>query len=204
MPLQQDTEGFTALAMGDPAQQQGHGLYAEFYMHPVQNQAASEEEGRPIYEEQEYIRIMVPGDKSTVIERPVRMGSTPVHDNHKFAREYAAFTQNGTQGLTGTPLKEWPQMSRSQVKELEFFNVHTVEQLAEMADSNIQNFRGMAEKKQAAINYLEAAHDGAPMVKLESELKKRDNEIDALKGQVEELIKELGESKGRKKRPLAD
>jgi hypothetical protein len=55
MPLSQDTEGFTAIAMGDPMQQQGHGLYAEFYMHPVHNEAESEEQGRPIYEEKEYV-----------------------------------------------------------------------------------------------------------------------------------------------------
>jgi hypothetical protein len=85
----------------------------------------------------------------------------------KNTSEYAAFKQNEDQGLVGTPLKEWPIMSRSQVKELEFFNVYTVEQLAEMADSNIQNFRGMAEKKQAAIRFLEAASEGAPLVKME-------------------------------------
>lgn len=198
MPLAQDTEGFTALAMG--GQQEGHGLYAQFYLHSVQNEQESEQEGRPIYEDKEYVRIMVPGDKTSVIERPVRFGAHPNNDNHKFAREYAAFKQNEDQRIIGTPLAEWPIMSNSQVKELEFFNVFTVEQLAEMADSNVQNFRGMAEKKQAAQRFLEAAKEGAPLVKMQAELEKRDESIGALQSQVEELVKELGEQKGRKRK----
>lgn len=200
MPLQQDTEGFTALAMGDPAGQQGHGLFVQFYMHPAHDIKESDKQGRPIYQEKEYVRIMVPGDKSSIIERPIRLGHTPSHDNNKFPLEYARFKQNEEQVLTGTMLSEWPVMSRSRVKELEFFNVFTVEQLAGMSDANIQNFRGLSDSRSKAIAFLESAKEGAPLVTMQAKLAKRDDELDALRNQVEELVKELGESKGRKKK----
>ena len=198
--MQVDTEGFTDMAFGKEQGDGGHGLYAEFYAHPVQNQQKSADEGRPIYEDLDYIRIMVPGDKSSVIERPIRFGPTPMHDNNRFAREYALYKQGAEQVLVGTPLTEWPVISRSQCKELVHFNVKTVEQLADMPDTAVQNFSGVGVLRNLAKKFIVQAKEGAPLVQMQNELAKRDEDIEALREQVNALVDELGESKGRKKK----
>ena len=99
MPLIADTEGFTDLAFGPDVQTQQpnmpnrHGLYVEFYMHPVQDKAETIKAGRPIYNEKPYVMIMVPGDKASIIRRPVRTGQKPGDDNNRFHNEDVAFKE---------------------------------------------------------------------------------------------------------------
>ena len=195
-----DTEGFTDLAMG-PANGQpaSHGLYAEFYMNPVQNQPKSAEENRPIFDEVAFVRIMVPGNKTSVIERPVRLGPAPVHDNNRFAQEYRMFEQGLQDVVVGTPLSEWPRISRSQVLEMEYFHVKTVEQLAEMTDANAQNFAGVLNLREQAKAYLAEAKDGKQLSQIQNELSKRDEEMAALQTQMAELVAELGDKKKGKR-----
>lgn len=212
MPIE-DSEGFTKLAFG-PQQQPGMpqqtpgipnsqdtSVYAEFYLHPVENKAKSAEEGRPIYDEVEFVRIMVPGDKTSMIERPVRIGNFPKNDNHRFASQYAAFKQGLDQNVSGTPLKEWAAISRSQVKELEFFNCRTVEQLAEMPDTAVQNFTGVANLRELARKFIEEAKDGSAITKMQAELEERDKKIAALEAAVAELGEDNKEG-GRKRRKV--
>lgn len=203
MPLE-DTEGFTQLAM--PDQNTGHGLHARFYMHPVQNKAESLKAGRPIFEEVEYIVIRIPGDKTTEIKRPLRFGDTPGHDNHKFAREYEAFKAGNEQSLLGTPLAEWGAITRSQVKEMEHFHIRTVEQLSEMPDSALQNFRGITTLREKARNYISAAKGEAPLLKMQEDLKERDEKLEAMQAQLNEVIAELGAKKAdaapKKRQPV--
>ena len=129
-----DSEGFTELAMGKdgPQSNQEHGLYVEFYMHAVQDQAASLEANRPIFTEKEYVKIMTPGNKTAVIDRPVRIGFSAANDNNRFAQEYTMFkraTDGESPEFVGTPLAEWAQISKSQCLELQHFHVKSVEQL---------------------------------------------------------------------------
>lgn len=49
------------------------GLYVEFTMETIENVARSEEEGRPIFEDKEYITIRIAGDTKTVRKRPVNL-----------------------------------------------------------------------------------------------------------------------------------
>ena len=81
MPLE-DTEGFTEMAMGPQTQNQvpmgsphqdAH-MLAEFYLHPQEDSAKSEELGRPYFVDREYVRITQPGNKNSIIERPIRFG----------------------------------------------------------------------------------------------------------------------------------
>lgn len=190
-----DDSSFTDLAFGKPEQNQGHGLYVVFYQHAVQNSAKTLEEGRPIYEDKDYIRIMVPGDKTTIIERPIRIGALGKDDNNMFAREYNLYKQGSEQQLIGTPLSEWPVISRSQCKELEFFNVKTVEQLAEMPDTAAQNFVGAGQLRDVAKRFISEAKEGAPLIQMQAELSSRDEKIEALEVQLNEVISALEKQK---------
>lgn len=195
MPLE-DSEGFTKLAMG--SQQQGaqdNSVFAEFYLHPAEDKEASAREGRPIYTDKEYVRIMVPGDKTTMIERPVRLGTFPKHDNQRFGNQYNAFKGGAGQNLSGTPLAEWAMISRSQVKELEHFNCRTVEQLASMTDTAVQNFTGVSNLRTLAQRYLEDAKEGSALTKMQAELDERDNRLSSMEATIKEMQVELAANK---------
>lgn len=160
-------------------------LFVRFSTIPKKNEAKSKEAGRPIFEDVEYIEILTPGERDYP-HRPVREG-----DKERFATQYERWKRTGEgEALEGTPLSEWPGITRSLVEELRFFNVRTVEQLAGMADSNCQKIMGGQTWKQKARDYLERAQANAPMEKMNAELATRDNEIATLKAQMKELLAE--------------
>jgi len=80
-------------------------------------------------------------------------------------------------------------MTVGQVAELKATGITTVEQLAELSDTNAQKFMGSFQLRQKAQAFLEAAAGDAANSKLAAELEKRDVEIAALKAQMEQIIK---------------
>ncbi len=150
-------------------------LLVKFFIKQKQDQAATLKEGRPIFKDVEYIDIKVPGNRSGGACRPANY-----RDKQRFPRHYAAFQQRKEMPTEGTPLKEWPLMSRSQVEELSFHHVKTVEQLVEMSDTVASQFMGMNDLKRKAIMWLESTEETA-----------RINEIQSLKDANENKDKKI-------------
>jgi len=126
-------------------------LYVQFYLRPVLMTTKSEEEGRPIFTDIEHVRIMVPGDKLSIIDRV----ASP-DDKSRFAEHYKKFKAGIGEEVVGTRLEIVPWMSRSKVEEYKFFGIFTVEQLAEASDQVGQKFPGFQADKQKAQKWLEA------------------------------------------------
>jgi hypothetical protein len=172
-------------------------LFVTFFKHPTQDQEKTLAEGRPMFIEEDYCRIMVPGDKDSIVVRPARD-----MDKQRFAKQYAAYQAGEGEFHEGTPLKAWPMITRGQVEELKFFGVYTVEALAELADIHVQKFMGVGALKQQAQAYMQAAKESAPLVQLNAAVEQKDNEIAALNQAVEELMEKVTalEAKPRKKK----
>ena len=158
-------------------------LYVQFYVRPVMNNFRSSEEGRPIYEEKEYIRIIVPGDSKTTVDCPVtdefRM---------RFQKQYDKFKRGMEQAVEGTPLEMWPQMTVGLCAELKAMNVTTVEQLAALDDGKAQRIMGSYDLRRKAQIFLDAAQGEAANNKMAAELQKRDDEINLLKQQMAQIL----------------
>jgi hypothetical protein len=166
-------------------------LAVKIYNHPVQDKAASEEAGRPIFKEMPFIRIQTPGDNLCIPVRPIME-----MDKQRFPEHWRKFLAREDQTVIGTPLSEWGGVTRSQIEEMKFFNIYTVEQLAALADSNTQNMRGLQTLKQKAGTYLEASDKNATT----SALTTARTEIDELKAQMAELLAAKPAPKAKRKR----
>ena len=127
-------------------------LFVRFYIHPRQNANKTLEAGRPIFDDTEYVEIMQPGNKENIIQRPAQPNY-----KERFSRQYSAFKNNEEQQVSGTPIEQWNVLSKAQVEELRYFNVRTVEQLAEISDGSSQQFAGIQSLKIQAQAYLEAS-----------------------------------------------
>jgi hypothetical protein len=165
--------------------------FATFYMKPVQDKKASLEAGRPIFVDKPYVRVMVPGDKDNIVDRPIRDG-----DKQRWPRQWAAFQAQAEQPTEGTPLSEWAGIARSQVEELAHFGIKTVEALAEVPDSQAQKFMGINKLKARAKDYVAEAAKQAPFEQLREENDLLKNRIAALEAQ---LSGETGPTKRRRK-----
>ena len=158
-------------------------LFVTFFTYPVQNMEKTHEMGRPIFEEREFIRIMTPGNKKTVVVREAR---DP--DRMRFDKQYSSFKANEEEVLEGTPLSAWPIISRAQVEELKHFNIRTVEHLAELSDVHASAHMGLVSLKLKAQDFLAAAADLAPMEHLRTAMEEKDNEIATLTSALEDLM----------------
>lgn len=167
-------------------QQAPDNTFAVFFKKARENKAKTAEEGRPIFDEVPYIRIMIPGDKDNIVERPVRE-----NDKSRYHAQWAAFEANDEQFVSGTPLEAWPLVNRGQVEELKFFGITTVEQLADLSDSHAGKWAGVVTLKQKAKSFLAAAEGVQDTTRLERALEVRDNEISALRGQIVDLASEI-------------
>lgn len=186
MRLEEATLDMTELALNNPKQQEADSrLLVQFSMEPWHNQEESAKQGRPIYDEIEFVMIMVPGDKDSIIHRPAR-----AMERNRFALQYQRFKTKQSQTFgTGTPLRAVSFLKSNQVKELEYFNVYTVEQLAAMSDANAQQFMGMHRLRQMANDFLTASREAAPMTAMREEMAKKDEQLAA----QAEAIKDLGQ-----------
>ncbi len=164
------------------------GLYVEFYWREVHNEQRSTAEGRPIYESKEYVRIIAPGDKTKNWDRPVRKradGSTP-SDPERWPRQWQAFQNQEKQVLEGTPLEEWPQITRADAASLKAMNIHTIEQLAALGDNGI-NWLGGMKYRDMAIAWIKKAKEGAGSAQFAKEKEYLQSQIDALTNQINGL-----------------
>lgn len=122
-------------------------LHVEFYDHKELN--------RP------FVRIMVPGDTTNIIDQPVR-------DDHKerFPRQWLRFQMQSENGdIPGTKLEEWMsacpgEINEGQVAELQILKFRTVEQVATASDAQMMRVGmggiGLRLKAQA---FLRLKHD---------------------------------------------
>ena len=157
-------------------------LQVRFYKKSVQQEQESIDAGRPIYKDFDFVHICVAGDTLTEID-------TYALASHKsrFPIQWANYmNRQGAhdEEVVGTPLSEWPLVSKSQAEELRAMKFHTVESIANASDQQLQRI-GMAagmspyafrDKAKAFLNLATTA----------AETDKREHEINALK---EELAK---------------
>ena len=142
-----------------------------FHFEPVQDHVASAQAGRPIFTNEERVQIIMPGNPNSPVER--------VNDSHRqrWPEHYDAFRKGHEHVVHGTPLEQWPILSRSMVLELKAMEIHTVEQCAGLGDLAIQRI-GMGGRriKELAEAYL----DDAAATRITSEAIDRAERAEAL------------------------
>ena len=158
-------------------------LLVKFFIKPRQDRAASEKEGRPVFKDVEHIDIRSGGSKD-VVARPATE-----NDKRRFPQHYAAFKNRTSEAVgMGMPLSEWAAVTASQVEELAYLNIKTVEQLATVADSQISAMRGMYVLKEKAKIWLEAAQKNKPIFEMKNRLDDMERENEELKKSVSRLL----------------
>jgi len=156
------------------------GVLVQFYTDVVEIKSESEKQGRPIFRDVPHIRKLIPGDNSNVIERVAKE-----HDQRQYPQEWERFKRQEVTGNTGTPLEQWPQITRAQVKEAKYFEVTTVEQMAELSDSSCQKMgMGFTELRVKAAAFLGLAKGSAEQTAQAVENKRLQDEIEALKALI--------------------
>ena len=189
-------------------------LAVQFYKKSMKQEDASAEAGRPIFKEFDFVRIMIPGDNLTEID-------TYAQDSHKqrFPRQWAHYQNQvaGHEDIVGTPLDQWPQVTRSQAEELRGLKFYTVEAIADCSDQQLQRIgmvAGMSPHnfRLKAKAFLNLANDSAEVAQRESELQalkeenakikaETDAKLTAMQEQMSALLAAVAEKTPKTRKP---
>ena len=170
-------------------------LAVQFYKKSVKQDIASDEAGRPIFKEFDFVKIMIPGDNLTEID-------TYAQESHKqrFPRQWAHYQNQvaNHQDIIGTPLEQWPQVTRSQAEELRGLKFHTVESIADCSDQQLQRIgmvAGMSPHnfREKAKQFLNLALESAEVSAREAELAKLREENDKIKAETDAKLAAMQE-----------
>ena len=129
-----------------------------FHSKQVQNNFKTMTEKRPIFEEKIFLKKLVPGDSTLVVDRPMRE-----QDIDDFPVEWARFEQKKEQKVSGTPIEVWSAISDTQKAEFKALNIFTIDQFAQLADSvgnKIMGFNDLRDKARAARHFGSYAAQG--------------------------------------------
>lgn len=159
-------------------------LHVQFYERVEKDNFASQKEGRPIFKNVDFIKIMKPGDNTTEIDTYATEA-----DKRRFHRQWALYQNNkSSEQVQGTDVREWPIIDRATAEGLRAQKFYTVEQIANASDQQSQALGMMGPRlKQQAQAYLLKAKDGAAN-------QAQAKEIADLKEQVAQLMKVISQT----------
>ena len=199
MQLDVDTDlAFQSFLPG--ARQDDSACYAQFKMDKKLMGFKSHEAGRPIYEDREYVSIMVKGQDKQVFWSEV----TP-EIKQRFPQAYAAFKAGVAAPVVGTPI-EMLGLGPSSVEMMRLKGVRTVEDLAQLGDSGLEGL-GMGARELQAKAKAFLGKTSERSVQLEQDLaaeRARNTQLAeqmaALQAQVAELAATQARPRGRPKK----
>jgi hypothetical protein len=192
-------------------------LAVQFYKKAIKQEDESNEAGRPIYKEFDFVKIMIPGDNLTEID-------TYARESHKsrFPRQWAHYQNQvaNHEDIVGTPIEQWPQVTRSQAEELRGLKFPTVESVAFCSDQQMQRI-GMAAGmsphnfREKAKAFLNLASNSADVAQREAELQalkaendkikaETDAKLTAMQDQMSALLAAVAEKTPKKRKPKVE
>lgn len=172
----------------------------EFFLQAEKNNFKSEEAGREIFEDREFVRIITPGMMRSIPVEPVN----PEHI-HRWPRQYDAFKRGLDPVTEGTPLDQVAFLSPSVVRTLQAMNIKTVEALAGVTDGVLSDLplggRDLRTKAQA---FLDSAVGNALVERERARADRAEEDVGRLEAQVSDLagrLQALESAKTKTKEP---
>ena len=171
-------------------------LFVQFYTDALELKAESEKQGRPIFKDMPFVRIIVPGDTNNIIERVA-----DENDKQRFPNAWAKYQNSEAKANEGTPLEQWPQITRSLLKECKYFEIHTVEALSNISDAHVAKLgMGFGELRTKAKAWLEAAAGTAQITAQAAE----NAQLKQMLADLQAQINDISEAKTRRKKELIE
>jgi len=167
-----------------------------FHAVQVRNNFKSDAEKRPIFEERIFIKKLVPGDSTLIVDRPMRE-----QDMEDFPIEWARYEQKKEQKVAGTPIDAWSAVSETQKAEFKALNIFTIDQFANLPDVAGDKIMGFNDLRSKARTFIMAAQDSQMMDKLRAEM---DKKLEAQEAELAELRAMINKKAGRPKKEIVE
>jgi hypothetical protein len=178
-----------AVSMGSDAR-----LYVEFYAHSEHQPWKSAEQGRPIYEKKDYIKIIQPGERDQMVREVTDL------DKMRFPKQWQAYENQQAQIPDGTPLAVMFPQDPQICDQFRALKIHVVEHLAGLGEEGIKRLgMGGRDHVERAKNFLAAASNMKGAHEMQRQIEAQKDEIATLKAALEQVQKELAANPKRRR-----
>jgi hypothetical protein len=148
----------------------------------------------PVYRKIDFVTIQVPGSKDA-IHRPVMPS-----DKARFRAKWEAYKASAGEPLEGTPIENLPEIKPTQIVDLRYVGVTTIEQLSGVPDSSpLMEMMGGVGLKQRAAAWVKANRRTSLVTQTNEALKERDDKIAKMEEQIAALIASSEAARGGQK-----
>lgn len=173
-----------------------------FFADAKEDKYASHEAGRPVFKDEEYVRIQFPADRQRTLvarahasamvfdangRRTRKVNGRQVSYAELYRDQYAQFKANESPTVRGTPLSEATFLSEGKRRSLKALQVYTIEQLAAVDGTKLG--MGGVEMVEQAKAYLAKAEGSADLTKMAAENAAMKAELDRLRQERIEAAK---------------
>ena len=172
----------------------------DFIVALILNAAKSREQGVPVHEGRDFVKIQHPGENLNIVDRE----ATP-QDKQRWATKWAQYSQGINQVPDGIPISLlFPHKPEIEAT-LRGYNIHTVEQLANLSAHGISTIgMGAQDWVTNAKKYLERAEKGVDHHKFETAMAAKDLQITTMQRQIDELTQLVHSKTAPIQRPPAN
>lgn len=158
-------------------------LMVGFYKKSILNKAKSAEQGVPIHESRDFVKIQHPGESLNVVDREVTQT-----DKARWPNKWAQYQAGVNQIPDGIPINLLFPTKPEIETTLRGYNIHTVEQLANLSAHGIGTIgMGAQDWVNAAKKYMDRAEKGVDHHHFETALAQKDQQIATMQRQIDEL-----------------
>lgn len=180
-----------SIISGRPSQKKRYaGANVRFFYAYSENEEKSQAAGRPIFDEIPSISVQWPGGDETV--RRIEP-----QDIQEYPELYARFRAGSEPVTEGTPLAEWPMMTGSAMRELQYLGFKTVEQMAAATEEAKRKLGPLSKFAKLAQEWLAAAKsDQNDVAKLRVMLEKEREKRVALEEKLELMFQRVEANEG--------
>ena len=154
-----------------------NGVFPIFHHETRRDEEASEAAGKAVYKAVPYVEIIAPGNDKEKINRRVKE-----EDKRRWPEQWKNFVEGReAPEFDGMPISQWPMADVHLERTLRESNIFTVEQLANVADVDLQMLGpGMTQLKNKAIKWVKNKEG-------------QNEELQAAKEKIKELEASAGE-----------
>lgn len=166
-------------------------LLVRFFRHPQLSKFKSDEAGRPVYDDVEMVSVIQPGEKEEI-----KVLATDFH-RYRFPKQYENFKRGVEEIGTGTPLDHLFPSEPGTILTLKGFNVYSVEQLAALSDSAMQQIpmgRSLADR---AKNYISTAQGGSQFHHMQKQIAELTAKLEAMGNAEPQQVQPMRRGPGR-------
>jgi hypothetical protein len=169
----------------------------------VQNEPATNRMGRAMFDTILRIHITVPGDNKSVqtyeVDREYAEGH-PIKSRRneaiyaRFGKYIEEYKKNAASGATtGMPIEKWAMIDVRMAATLKHHGIYTVEQLADLSDSNIGKIgMGGRDLVRKAKDWIQSASNSALATQLSAEKQALNDKLAGMQEQIDALAEALG------------